>query len=210
AHLIEVSLRELRFDDLDDYCFSAMTTQGSIDDFRYLLPRIFQGIAEENCLCAPETIFDKLNYAKWLTWHQDEIVAIRTYLHTLWQVGLNSFPLDRSLPAFCEIESLLASIARTGEALEHYLNIWTETKTLQADENLVQFVTMYGDEFSDGGTMHEAFWEDSKPQADALRVWLLQPDTIRRISNAASLLRNDGYEQLFAPALEVLLNQCRT
>lgn len=117
AHLIEVSLRELRFDDLDDYCFSAMTTQGSIDDFRYLLPRIFQGIAEENCLCAPETIFDKLNYAKWLTWHQDEIVAIRTYLHTLWQVGLNSFPLDRSLPAFCEIESLLASIARTGEAL---------------------------------------------------------------------------------------------
>ena len=46
SHLLVSSLRELRFLDLADYSFSAMTTQGSVDDFRYFLPRLFQGVVE--------------------------------------------------------------------------------------------------------------------------------------------------------------------
>src|ERR1700761_6105655 len=60
AHLVTVPLRELRFAELADYSFSAMTTQGSIDDFRYLLPRLLQGIAEEPYSYNPEIFFGKL------------------------------------------------------------------------------------------------------------------------------------------------------
>jgi hypothetical protein len=45
-----------------------MTTQGSVDDFRYLMPRLLQGIVEESYSFNPEILFGKLLYAKWLSW----------------------------------------------------------------------------------------------------------------------------------------------
>jgi hypothetical protein len=204
AVLIAVPLRQLRFADLADYSFSAMTTQGSVDDFRYLLPRLFQGITEEAYSYNPEILFGKLKYAKWMTWPEDEVAAVRTYLKALWQEGLTNFPLERRLPAFYEIETLLASISQTEEALEPYLSIWTETKARAADEHLIQLVTMYGTDFSDGRTLNEAFWAKSISQAQALREWLLEPDTLLRISGTSFLLREDGYEHLFEPAFEAL------
>ena len=93
AHLVAVPLRNLRFAELLDYCFSAITTQGSVNDFRYLLPRLLQGIAEEQCGCNPEIFFGKLSCAEWLTWPENEIAAVRGYLRALWRTALNSFPI---------------------------------------------------------------------------------------------------------------------
>jgi hypothetical protein len=209
-HLVAVPLRELCFADLIDYCGSAMTTQGTVDDFRYLLPRLFQGVANEPFGSCPEFLFGDLKYAEWKTWPREEIMAVKSYLDALWRKGLRSFPLDGDLPAFSMgIEELLDSIAQTGEPLEPYLQTWTETKTQEADEHLIQFVTMHGDEFSDGQTLNEAFWKNSKPQAGELRRWILHADTLQRIANVTHLLRKDGYEHRFAPAFQVLLDQSK-
>jgi hypothetical protein len=208
-HLVDVPLRELRFADLEDYSACAMTTQGTCEDFRYLLPRLFQGIAKEPYGYNPEILFSKLSYAKWMDWNKDEITSIRAYLHGFWRTALNSFPINDQIPVFFEIETPLSSISQTGEALEPYLQIWSETRSQQADEHLIQFVTFYGSDFSDGRTLHEAFWEKSKPQAGALRNWLLQPKTLQRIAGAAHLLRTDGYEHLFPRAFEILQNEGR-
>jgi hypothetical protein len=204
ANLLTVPLRELSFSDLADYSCSAMTTQGSVDDFRYLLPRLFQGIAEETYSYNPEILFGKLNYAKWRDWPADEIAAVKSYLHALWETGLTTFPLEERLPEFSEIETLLASIAATGEALEPYLNSWTDNKTREADEHLIQLVTMYAPDFADGKTLNTGFWSDLNTQAKALRRWLLQPGTLLRINGAAYLVRNDGFEHLFRPAVQAL------
>jgi hypothetical protein len=210
SHLTVGPLRELCFEDLADYSFSAMTTQGSVDDFRYVLPRLLQGIAEEPYSYNPEILFGKLRYANWTIWPVDEVSAVRTYLHALWVRGLTSFPLGQQLPAFFEIETLLASIAQTGEALEPYLQVWSATRTEEADAHLIQFVTMFGAEFSDGRTLHEAFWTKAQSQAESLRKWLLRLDTLRRIEHSAYLLRNDGFEHLFEPALKNLQHQSGT
>jgi len=204
AHLVALPLRELRLPDLLDFCFSALTTQGSINDFRYLLPRLLQGISEEPCGCNAEILFGKLDYAKWLTWPEDEIAAVRAYLRILWCTALNAFPLEDQLPAFFEIETVLASIAITGESLDFYLTTWTETATSEADQHLLQFVTMFGSDFSGGRTFTQGFWARCQPQAAALRRWLLRPDTLQRIRQAAHLLKNDGFEHLFQPAVEAL------
>ena len=204
AHLVAVPLRELRFSDLQDYCFSGLTTQGTDDDFRYLLPRLFQGIAFENCSCNPEILFGKLRYARWTDWSNDEAASIKEYLRALWGHGLNSFPLHTHMPAFPEIETLLASIAVTHEDLEGYLRTWSQNTTGEANEHLVQFVTLWGSDFSNGHTFNDGFWKDCKPQADELRNWLIQPDTIQRVVDCSHLLRKDGFEHLFLPALEVL------
>jgi hypothetical protein len=209
AHLTAVPLRNLRFAELLDYCFSAIMTQGSVNDFRYLLPRLLQGIAEEQCGCNPEILFGKLSYAKWLTWPEDEIVAVRRYLRALWSKALNTFPLEEHLPAFFEIETMLASIARTGESLDWYLTTWSGTATEEADQHLIQFVTMYGGDFSNGRTFTEAFWADCKPQAAALRRWLLRTDTLQRVTQSAHLLRSDGFEHFFEPAVEILRDEAK-
>jgi hypothetical protein len=204
AHLVATPLRDLRFLDLADYSFSAMTTQGSVDDFRYFLPRLFQGIVEEPYSYSDETLFHKLSYAKWATWPQDEQMAVKRYLNSLWLCGLASFPIEDRLPAFFEIETVLSSIAQTGESLGPYLNTWAETTAREADEHLIQFVTMYGREFANGKTLDEGFWGHAKVQAQELRRWLLQTETLQRIKDADYLLRNDGFEHLFVPSVQVL------
>lgn len=209
AHLIAVPLRELKFPELSDYSFSAMTTQGSVDDFRYFLPRLFQGMVEESYAYNPEILFGKLRHADWTKWPQDEISSLRVYLQALWRASLSSFPINDYLPAFLEIETVLASIARTGEDLEPYLEVWSQLGAEEAEEHFIQFVTMYGSEFAGGKTLSEAFWADSKAQALSLRRWLLRADTLQQIADSAHLLRNDGFEYLFEPALSVLRAEAR-
>ena len=206
-HLVAVPLREIPFAEMLDYCFRAITTQGSVDDFKYLLPRLMQGISEKPCGCNPEILFGKLRTAKWLTWQEDEIRAVQVYLRALWHTTLNAFPLEEQLPAFFEIETVLASIAVTGEDLEWFLNTWTLAETQEADRNLVQFVTLFGDNFTEGRTFHKAFWAESLPQATALRNWLLRDGTRQRLQRSAHLLPVDGFEHLFQPALEGLLRE---
>ena len=191
-------------EDLSYYSFNAMTTVGSVDDFRYFLPRLFQGVTQEDYSYCDEILFGKLESAKWMTWPHAEIAAVKAYLEALWRQGLMSFPLEDALPSFFEIETILASIAVTGEPLEPYLRIWTETTSEAADEHLIQFVTMFGVQFGLEGSFQTGFWKRYSQQADILHNWLRRPDTLRRISNKAHLLKSDGFEHLFAPALEAL------
>jgi hypothetical protein len=120
---------------------------------------------------------------------------------------LNAFPLEETLPAFFEIQPVLASIARTGESLDWYLTTWSETLFRQADEHLIQLVTFYGGDFSRGRTLSMAFWADCPVQAEELRRWLLHPETLQRVGRNAHLLRKDGFEHLFPPAIDVLLSE---
>jgi hypothetical protein len=161
-------------------------------------------MAEEDYRYNPETLFHKLRYAKWETWPQDERTAVKRYLNALWQCSLESFPLEERLPSFFEIETVLCSVAQTGESLGPYLETWTETKTRTANEHLIQFVTMFGADVANGRTFGEGFWSDAKAQGQELRTWLLRPETLRSIREEAYLLRNDGFEHLFIPSLRAL------
>jgi len=207
ARLLAAPLRELCFSDLANYSFSAMTTQGSVEDFRYFLPRLFEGIASEPYDYNPEILFGKLRYADWKDWPESQKNAVKEYLRALWFSALTTFPIEEKLPAFCEIESMLGSIAQTGEALSPYLQRWDGIQCTAADEHLVQFVTMYGADFAEGRTLSFAFWENSQTQAQEIRSWLLKPTTIERIVKAARLLKNDGFEHLFDPAVAILKEQ---
>ena len=207
AHLVAVSLSDLRFADMLDFSFSALTTQGSVNDFRYLLPLLFKGVAQEPCGCSPEIIFGKLRYAKWWNWPQDEIEAIKEYLRALWYTALDAFPTQERLPAFFEIETVLSSIAATGDSLEWFLTAWTINDSEEADRNLIQFVTIYGGDFTEGRTLSGGFWSDSQLQASELRNWLLRFETLQRLTGAAHLLPDDGFEHLFRPAIEGLVRE---
>jgi hypothetical protein len=211
AKLTSVPLRELPFEDSTDYMFSALFTQGSTDDFRYMLPRLFEGVVRHNYPVDPEILFHKLRYGKWLTWPHEEIEALRSYMRALWTSGLNGFPVHQHLRSFIEIETLLACLANTGEPLETFLAEWTRNQTIAANQNLIEFVTLHGNAFANGGTLTDAFWMCAQEQqGKALRAWILRPDILQRITDNAHLLEQDGVEHLngmehlFEPALKTL------
>jgi hypothetical protein len=204
APLLAVPLLDLPFHSLGNYTFSAMTTQGSVDDFKYFLPRILEGIAQESYCYNPEILFGKLRYGKWLTWNESEITVVRRYLRALWRTGVCAFPLEETLPAFFDIETLLASLATTGGRLEPYLEIWDETNVMESEQHLIRFVTMYGSDLSNGKVLNFGFWEDLPEQAEEIRRWILKPETLERINRSKHLLLKDEDEHLFGPALEIL------
>ncbi len=202
--LVATTLPQLSLHDLASYSFSAITTQGTVDDFRYLLPRLFEGVTEEGFGYDPEVLSGKLRYARWMTWPSHEVLAVRSYLHALWRNALKSFPLQSSMPAFADIEQVLDSVAQTGEDLRLYLAALSSVDQESADRHLIQFVTMHGADFDDGHTLEHGFWQESKQAAESLRSWLLQPSTLERVRRGAHYLADDGFDHLFAPALSML------
>ncbi len=195
------------FSELADYSFSAMTTQGSVQNFKYLLPRLLQGIAAEEYRYNTEILFGKLKYAKFLSWPSVEIDAVSGFMEQIWKLAIQSYPVNPVLPAFFEIETLLSSIAQTGVAISPYLQIWSETNTVAATKHLLHFITVHGEEFANGRTLTAAFWASAPDQALELRRWLLQPQVWNRIQEGKDVPIDSGFEHLLAAALAVLAKE---
>ena len=205
--LLHRDIASIEFAALADYSFSAMTTQGSVQDFKSFLPRLLQGIVTEEYRYDPEILFGKLRYAKFLSWPPAEIDAVRGFMEQLWELAIQIYPVHHVLPGFPEIATLLSSIAQTGVPISPYLRLWSEAATVDATKNLLHFVTLYGEEFSDGKTLSTDFWESAPEQAMELRQWLLQPPVWNRIQEGKDLSIDSGYEHLLVPALAVLAKE---
>ncbi|WP_052732682.1 hypothetical protein [Hymenobacter terrenus] len=84
------ALRELTEDDLGRYAGKAMTTWGTVDDFKHFLPRLFELTAAFRAPYYEYLVFDKLAYGCWRTWPLAETEAIEQYFRALWNVVLVS------------------------------------------------------------------------------------------------------------------------
>ena len=155
----------------------------------------------------PEILFGKLKYAKFLSWPSAEIEAVSDFMKQLWNLAIQSYPVNLVLPAFFEVETLLCSIAQTGVPLSPYLHLWSEANTLAATKRLLYFVTSHGAEFADGRILTTRFWESAPDQALELRQWLLRPQVWSRIQEGKDIPIDSGFEHLLAPALEVVTKE---
>jgi hypothetical protein len=88
CQLTKKGLRILSSRDLGRYCGKAMTTWGSVSDFKHFLPRIFELVAYYQAPYEEFTIFNKLNYGEWTHWPETEKQALFTYFQELWEFVL--------------------------------------------------------------------------------------------------------------------------
>jgi hypothetical protein len=76
-------LRLLAAEALERFAFKAMTTWGSVDDFKHSLPRLFElvtdsvGVGDTNV----EALLGKLPYAHWHRWPARERAAVHDFLN---------------------------------------------------------------------------------------------------------------------------------
>lgn len=110
------------------YITGAYLTVGGDQDFRYLMPRIFELAALDSCEVPDvEIVLSKLAYARWDTWRSDEKDAVLRFIDAWFAVAL-----ERDVAEVEEgwigdqTESLLCGMAYAGLPLADWLVRLTE------------------------------------------------------------------------------------
>lgn len=188
--LITNSLRKLSGDELANYAWRAMTTQGSADDFRYFLPRLLELTAEGLLPVEPWVILGKLVYAGWSAWPKEERQAVVAFARTLAKREVTACD-DELFRRGADLRSLLESLEHAGVDLAPVLEYWWTQHTAPAIKNLAALVNdVY-------------FTNKSRRVQSQLHAWLLEPRT-------RSMLEADVCASLEGADREAVLRAAQT
>jgi hypothetical protein len=168
-------LRDLTADELSRYSMKAISTWGTVEQFKYLLPRLFQLIVEEGFGFNPEILFGKPRYGEVALWPGRERIALQSYCDALWHSALASYPVHERFRAFSSIDVCLCSVGQIVDELEPMLKSWdvdTNNNTL----HLADFAAENATSLFESGTLSNAFWDGRSAQMKQVADWFLSLD----------------------------------
>jgi hypothetical protein len=183
------ALRELTQDDLGRYAGKAMTTWGTVDDFKHFLPRLFDLTAAFQCPYEECVVFGKLNYGHWRTWAPAEIAAIEQYFLALWDVVLSSDAWN-----FRDYFTALTGIyPRFDELLQHW-EACTDPRAwvFLGEEVYYHNQALFRDEYFNGPFLM------SSQLSQRFRAWVTSPAVRDKLLEAFSLCSEDVTEKVAA------------
>ena len=187
-------LRNLKFEDLQQYAMDALLVWGSEADFRHFLPRIFElEVAHGDEFQDPEVVFNKLRYGEWRYWPEMEQRAIETFFRALWRCVLGEQPhQDHGW----KIEGWLCGIGQAVDDLLPYLKAWESTETENARLNLARFIVET--DFSDPNSRASAYWEELPELFAQVGAWV-RGDAVKKkmTAIAAEFPQYDFVERAF-------------
>jgi hypothetical protein len=189
--MLSKPLRSLSPESLQEYAWKAMTTQGTDDEFRYFLPRLFELRVFDPEWDVPwEICFGKLAYGNWWAWPQEEQEAIRDFTRALWEYELTTYDEEAARIAACPIYDVFCGLARCIDDLRPYLEHWRSNTSLTSLKNLADLVDrVYPSLFRD--TLGNCFCEGRETEMKQIRHWLLEEQT-RAVLEAAFFEDPDG------------------
>ena len=194
-------IEHLTAGDLERYAFKAMTTWGSVEDFKHFLPRVLE-LAAAGAFGASvdvEVIFSKLEYADWIEWSEGERAAVDDYLRALWLDLLSRYPHP------LESDVCLCAIGNAVDQMAFYLHAWSAAEACPPMLHLADFVDanvgpVYGKRQT--AVLRNAFWDDRPEQAKQVSDWLLDPARVRQIKDAFFRCGGGEAERLLSAARE--------
>jgi hypothetical protein len=174
--ILSKPLRELTPVDLRAYVLSAIYTFGTVSDYKYFLPRIYD-IATSGPKNWADTpmILSRLAYGEWLSWPTAEQEAIKDFLRAWW-----CYTLSRYNPAV-QVDDLLDGLAQC-EEVDGYLRFMQEicSDALSARRHLA--VLTYSFSFSPlRPDIWDCFpwWSEHPRRLRSLLSWLFDEATAR-------------------------------
>jgi hypothetical protein len=166
--LASTPLAELNVASLNNFAFKAMTTWGSVRDFKHFLPRLLELTLDDYLsFDFPEALLGKLSYAKWSTWPAVERDAVQAFLNALWKHHLSlpgDFPIDD------RIRRALGGLAEACETLKPFLDEWADTETECSALHLAQLIDASADEIVAKGRIR--LWGKPSPTCDEVILWM--------------------------------------
>jgi hypothetical protein len=195
--LINKFLNELTGDDFGRYIWKAMTTLGTVEDFKHFLPRLCElAVAAADSPVDVWCLSTKLRYGNWQMWRERERSAIAAFMLALFRASLYEY-LSPKRP-----DEVLHDLAEATDDLAPFLAAWEEDRSLSEVLHLADFIT------SQATALHwhgEVRLFDSKQQSapdPQVTAWL-QQESHRIALEDAFFEHSDGpYAQLLSDAIQ--------
>lgn len=167
-------LRRLTAADLERYRWKAMTTYGTVEQFKHFLPRLCELYAidresknEWDC----EMLGAKLNYGHWVKWPQKERDSVRVFLHAWWNAALDSAAeSDTCSP---DMGDFVCCIGQAEDDLSPYLDEWIDPPGEIRLMHLAGFINGQISELMQG-KLDDAFWFERHAQMRQVADWLAE------------------------------------
>lgn len=178
AALRRAPLRKLG-GELQRYLFKAMTTWGTVDDFKYFVPRLLELYASGTDAWL---LRDKLAYANWRAWPEPERRAVEDYLQAEWREQIAAY--GSPLPGHELLETLLAlEIDMTPYDPRGQLDLWRADPSRESARQMSQFVLEYATAvvWSHAATERPKWWQMRYEISEQVQAWLLEPATRERL-----------------------------
>jgi hypothetical protein len=138
ADLTARPLTELTADNLGGYMGWAMTTVGSVGDYKHFLPRILElsvlGPGNHHIGGDPEGLARKIMYGAFPDWSADERAALVAAFDAAWRQTLNAAPQGVAA------EDWLRGLIVLGEPIQARLAAWLASDALHAGLHLADAV----------------------------------------------------------------------
>jgi hypothetical protein len=184
--LLSKPIRELTIEDLKYYSYSAITTLGSVNDFKFYLPRVLELVSLDPSVLDVAIVFSKLSYGRWDTWPTTEQRSLLAYLANFWENTL------LCSPALCDARSCLDGLAQAKVDIAPFLDTWAlfcdEHET--AVEHLIEFCTPEIGDSDNTERIRFSSWLTYLPdQMELIRSWLFSPrikEIVLRACNSLS------------------------
>lgn len=175
AVLHTVPLRQLSAEELRRYSLKAISTWGTVEQFKYLLPRLFELVVDEGFGYNPEILFKKPRYGNFVSWPLPEQEALTEYCGALWHYALSHHPLNDFLPQFSSIDECLCSVAQIVDNLHPLLRL-LESDATPVTLHLGDFVAENASDLL-AGSLSNPFWKERPEQMKQVVGWFSSLDS---------------------------------
>lgn len=183
ADLHSAPLKQLTGRALSRFLFKAMTTWGTVDDFRHFLPRILELYAFDRTLDVDaEVALGKLTYGQWNNWPSFERDAVSRYLHAYWSYSIGRYPHEP------DINSVVCSVVQAIDDVASLLRSWPISTSLPAARHFADFIDLSSVNAAKHPpippALSNAFWGARQAQRLQVERWLLSPERQVEIDEA--------------------------
>ena len=201
AELTAKPLRELTYDDLERYSRKAMTTWGSIQQFKHFLPRLLELTIEyRDDFLDLAVVFGKLSYADWKAWPYREQDAIDAFFDEYWQ-----FQIAEPISGAFEdaIDTVLCAISNASPSVQRFLDSWIATRTDDSVRHLASFILNNDKTLIKKGQLSNSFWNRSSTPHSETVAWLLSDAVLEYLDTANDTVLDDDFSYAL-PQLKII------
>lgn len=195
------SLREIPCEAIRRYAGKALTTWGTVDDYKYFLPRILELSANPEHGLELWLVASKLQYGGWDAWPDTERTAVSRFLRAGWRATLEA------PPEYTEATEHLHGVAQL-EAIGPYLDWWTRSESPMSLRHLGSCVQRHGNDIARSVPLWDAHRKDAsnrlRRNAHEFASWLSHPMCRDALTKGFERWYGEPWSSELAAALDVL------
>jgi hypothetical protein len=184
-------LRDLHASDVSRYWWKAISTWGTVDQFKHFLPRLLEILVSEKVRDNPEILLKKLKYGGLTEWPEVERQAVNSFCNAFWQCALGQHPLHELFPSFPSIDLCLCSIAQIVDDLSSLLDLWEHDVRPAAKLHMIDFADENVPDIREVGTLSNTFWDERPVQMRQVQDWFMAHDFCLAFDVATAITTNE-------------------